>query len=56
MGHISLNQIKRSGEGGRGMALAGIIVGWAGLALLVIMAVLRLRHRVGSVVGRALRA
>ena len=36
MGHISLNQIKRSGEGGRGMALAGIIVGWAGLALLVI--------------------
>jgi len=36
MGHISLGQIKRTGEGGRGMALAGIIVGWAGLALLVL--------------------
>lgn len=36
MGHISLGQIKRTGDGGRGMALAGVIVGWAGLALLVI--------------------
>ncbi|MBN9177337.1 MAG: DUF4190 domain-containing protein [Microbacterium sp.] len=36
MGHISLGQIKRSGESGRGMALAGVIVGWSGLAILVI--------------------
>lgn len=36
MGHISLGQIKRSGEKGRGMALAGVIVGWAGLALTII--------------------
>lgn len=36
MGHLSLGQIKRTGEGGRGMALAGVIVGWAGLALLVL--------------------
>jgi hypothetical protein len=33
MGHISLNQIKRTGEGGRGMALAGVIVGWVGTAI-----------------------
>ena len=34
MGHVSLNQIKRSGEGGRGMALAGVIVDWSGLVIL----------------------
>lgn len=33
MGHVSLNQIKRTGEGGRGMALAGVIVGWVGVAI-----------------------
>lgn len=36
MGHIALGQIRRTGESGRGMALAGVIVGWAGVALLVI--------------------
>ncbi|SDQ17092.1 DUF4190 domain-containing protein [Microbacterium sp. cf332] len=36
MGHISLSQIKRTGEKGRGMALAGLIVGYAGLALAII--------------------
>lgn len=36
MGHIALGQIKRTGEKGRGMALAGVIVGWAGLALSII--------------------
>lgn len=38
MGHISLKQIARTGEKGRGMALAGVIVGWAGLALLIVIA------------------
>ena len=27
-GHIALNQIKRTGEGGRGLALAGLIIGY----------------------------
>ena len=36
MGHISLGQIKRTGEKGYGMALAGVIVGWVGVALAVI--------------------
>jgi len=27
-GHVALNQIKRTGEGGRGLALAGVIIGW----------------------------
>lgn len=36
MGHISLKQLSTSGEKGRGMALAGVIVGWIGLALTVL--------------------
>lgn len=39
MGHISLNQIKRSGEKGRGMAMAGVIVGWVGLGLVILGAI-----------------
>ena len=35
-GHMSLSQIKRTGEGGHGLGLAGTIVGWVGLALAVI--------------------
>lgn len=36
MGHISLSQIKRTNEKGRGMALAGLIVGYAGLVLAIV--------------------
>ena len=32
-GHMSLSQIKRTGEGGRGLGLAGTIVGWVGIGL-----------------------
>lgn len=35
-GHISLHQLKTSGENGRGMALSGTIIGYVGLALWVI--------------------
>lgn len=37
-GHISLSQIKRTGEGGRGMAIAGLVIGYVlvGLFLLVV--------------------
>lgn len=35
-GHISLHQLKTSGENGRGMALAGTIVGYVGLGLWII--------------------
>ncbi|MGK3953043.1 DUF4190 domain-containing protein [Microbacterium sp. I2] len=38
-GHISLNQLKTSGENGRGMALAGTIVGYVGLAFWIIGAI-----------------
>lgn len=35
-GHIALKQLRTSGEGGRGMALAGTIVGWVGVGLCLI--------------------
>ena len=43
-GHVAKSRIKRSGAGGDGLALAGIIVGWitAGLALLAVGAIVTL--------------
>ncbi|MFT4212796.1 MAG: DUF4190 domain-containing protein [Microbacterium sp.] len=35
-GHISLNQIKRTGEEGRGLALAGLILGYVFVGLVVV--------------------
>jgi len=39
-GHIGLGQIRRRGQSGRGMAIAGVVLGWAGIALLVSVIVL----------------
>ena len=39
-GHIALGQIKRSGESGRGLALAGLILGYAGAAAKIIIVIL----------------
>lgn len=39
-GHISLNQIKKTGEEGRGLAVAGLIVGYVGVALSLIAAII----------------
>ncbi|MBB6404196.1 thioredoxin domain-containing protein [Arthrobacter sp. AZCC_0090] len=41
-GHIALARIRRSGDGGRGLAVAGLVVGYAGLAGGVLAAVLAL--------------
>lgn len=40
LGHIALRQIRRTGEGGRGMALAGVIVGYFGWALGIVLLVI----------------
>lgn len=32
-GHIALNQIKKTGEQGRGLAIAGLIIGYIGLVV-----------------------
>jgi Domain of unknown function (DUF4190)/Domain of unknown function (DUF1707) len=38
-GHIARRQIRQTGEQGAGMALAGLIMGWAGVALTAIFVV-----------------
>jgi len=38
LGHISLSQIKRTGEGGRGMAIAALIIGYIEIAFWLIWA------------------
>jgi len=38
LGHVALGRIKKTGEEGRGLALAGIIIGWVGTVLLVVVA------------------
>jgi hypothetical protein len=38
-GHMALHQIKRSGEQGAGLALAGLILGWAAVILGIILIV-----------------
>lgn len=40
LGHAARRSIRRTGERGDGMALAGIILGWAGLALVAFLVVL----------------
>jgi len=40
LGHAARRSIRRTGERGDGMALTGIILGWAGLALVVLAALL----------------
>lgn len=52
-GHVSLNQINRTGQNGRGMAIAGTVLGWVGIAIAVVYWVLVFsvgihNHQIGS--------
>ena len=47
-GHIALSQIRKQGTSGRGMALAGLITGYLGLALTVVMIILMIVGTVTS--------
>lgn len=38
-GHISLGQIKKTGEQGRGLAIAGLIIGYVGIVLSIIITI-----------------
>lgn len=38
--HIGLSQLRRTGESGRGLAIAGLIIGYAYIAFVVCMVVL----------------
>lgn len=35
-GHMGLSEIKKTGEPGRGMAIAGLVMGYAGLAFILL--------------------
>jgi hypothetical protein len=41
-GHVALGQIKRTGQSGKGLAIAGLTLGWVGvgIGLFVVMALL----------------
>ncbi|MGM0928256.1 MAG: DUF4190 domain-containing protein [Actinomycetota bacterium] len=55
MGHMALSEIKKTGERGRGLALAGLILGYlgtlAGLALTVLLIVVALASPTSSEFG-----
>ncbi|GAA1775764.1 DUF4190 domain-containing protein [Luedemannella helvata] len=36
LGHVARGRIRRTGEAGAGMALAGILVGWTGLVIFLL--------------------
>lgn len=42
MGHIARSQIRRTGENGAGMALAGLIIGYVSLALALVLSIVAL--------------
>lgn len=37
LGHVAQRQVRERGEGGRGLALAGVIIGWVTLALGIVI-------------------
>ncbi len=39
-GYVARSQIRRSGDGGGGMAIAGIVLGWIGVGILVVLIIL----------------
>ena len=40
LGHIALSQIKTTGEGGRGLAIAALVIGYVSMALAVVIIVI----------------
>jgi hypothetical protein len=39
LGYVAPSQIKQSGDGGKGLAIAGIVLGWVGVAVLLLVIV-----------------
>ncbi|MBT2512962.1 DUF4190 domain-containing protein [Arthrobacter sp. ISL-30] len=37
LGHIALNQIKTTGEGGRGLAIAALVIGYVSMAFAIML-------------------
>jgi len=47
-GHIALSQIRKQGTGGRGFAIAGLVTGYIGLAITVVLIILMIFGTVTS--------
>ena len=48
LGHVARRQIKRTGEQGAGLALAGLIIGWVTVILAIVLIVVGLAMSVGT--------
>ena len=42
LGHVALSQIRRTGEGGRGLAIAGLVLGYVGIGGLIVVGIFAL--------------
>lgn len=40
LGHIALNQIKRTGENGRGLAIAALVIGYVAVGITVLVIII----------------
>ncbi len=49
-GHVGIGQIGRTGEGGRGLAIAGLILGYVGMGVTLCTLVLYLLSALGFIV------
>jgi hypothetical protein len=47
LGHIARGQIRQSGEDGKGLATAGLVLGWVGIAF-ALLVILLIAHAIGS--------
>lgn len=51
LGHIALSQIKRTGEGGRGLAIAALVIGYLGILFAIILVIVMAGAAAQSGVG-----
>jgi uncharacterized membrane protein len=47
-GHVALRQIRRNGNRGRGMAIAGLVLGYLGIAVIALVVIVNLASSNGS--------
>jgi hypothetical protein len=47
LGHVARHQIRRTGEQGAGLALAGLVLGWAAVILGIVLIVVALTIAAG---------
>ena len=48
LGHVALGQIKRTGEGGRGLAIAALVIGYVSIAISAVFIVVVLGSAAAS--------